>query len=170
MVFRSDGTRQEGADFNDYLGISWSYPGVTDAPEANQFRSLDCSGYVRMVFGYRAALPLSLASDGGVHLPRRAVQMADAAPGIVLISNSGSVPSSRSMLLAGDLVFFDADTGDGTAIDHVGIYLGRDSGGHDRFISSRKTADGPTLGDLGGRSILDGTGYWAVAFRSARRI
>jgi hypothetical protein len=50
------------------------------------------------------------------------------------------------------------------------MYLGIDSGGHHRFISSRKTANGPTLGDTGGRSILDGTGFYAVAFRSARRL
>ncbi len=74
------------------------------------------------------------------------------------------------MLQPGDVVAFDASTTDGTRIDHVGIFLGRDSLGHDRFISSRKTADGPTLGDLGGRSVLDGTGLYAVSFRTARRI
>jgi cell wall-associated NlpC family hydrolase len=49
----------------------------------------------------------------------------------------------------GDLVFFDADSKDGSQIDHVGMYLGRDSEDHHRFISSRKRADGPTMGDLG---------------------
>jgi hypothetical protein len=33
-----------------------------------------------------------------------------------------------------------------------------DEGGHHRFISSRKTHNGPILGDVGGRSILDDTG------------
>ena len=71
---------------------------VTDAPEPDQFRSLDCSGYVRMVFGYRSGLRLSLSTDGGASLPRRAVQMADAAPGIVLIANSGAVPARPGVL------------------------------------------------------------------------
>lgn len=167
---QADGTRAEGSDFNDYLGVSWTYPGSVDVPEADQLGSLDCSGFVRMTFGYRSGIPLSLATDGGASLPRRAVQMESASPGIVLIANSGAVPTSRSMLAAGDLVFFDASTDDGTAIDHVGIYLGRDNGGHDRFLSSRKSANGPTMGDLSGKSILDGTGYYATGFRAARRI
>jgi len=50
------------------------------------------------------------------------------------------------------------------------MYLGVDSGGHHRFVSSRKTANGPTLGDLGGKSLLDGTGHYAVSFRAARRL
>jgi len=167
-----DGTRQEGSDFNDYLGVTWTYPsGSTDAPEPDQFRSLDCSGYMRMVLGYRGGVPMTIAtSGGGTSLPRRAYQQAATGPGIELIANTGVVPSSRSKLLPGDLVFFDASTDDGTQIDHVGMYLGRDTSKHDRFISSRKTANGPTLGDLGGKSILDGTGYYASAFRSARRV
>jgi hypothetical protein len=50
------------------------------------------------------------------------------------------------------------------------MYLGVDDRGHHRFISSRTTANGPTMGDLGGESILDGTGYWALRWRTARRI
>ena len=73
-------------------------------------------------------------------------------------------------LHVGDLVFFDADPDDGPALDHVGMYLGRDSAGHRRFISSRKGANGPTMGDVKGASILDGTGLYARAFRSARRL
>jgi cell wall-associated NlpC family hydrolase len=71
---------------------------------------------------------------------------------------------------AGDLVFFDADPEDGPAVDHVGLYLGRDDGGHLRFLSSRKGANGPTLGDTRGASLLDGAGLYARAFRSARRL
>lgn len=166
-----DGTRAEGSDFNDYLGLTWTYgDGTTDRPEAAQLGSLDCSGFVRMVFGYRAGLPLTPSPDGGASLPRRSFQMEASAPGVLVIANGGGVPASRSKLQAGDLVFFDASTNDGTAIDHVGIYLGRDSAGNDRFLSSRKTADGPTMGDLGGKSILNGSGLYALAFRSARRI
>ena len=166
----ADGSRIEGSDFNDYLGLAWTYPTVTDAPEADQFRSLDCSGFARMVFGYRLGVPLSLRPDGGVSMPRRAFEQEAAAPGITVIANRGVVPSSRTALLPGDLVFFDASTDDGTQIDHVGIFLGKDSAGNDRFISSRKTANGPTMGDLAGRSVLNGTGLYATGFRSARRI
>nr|MBA2556149.1 hypothetical protein [Chloroflexota bacterium] len=55
-------------------------------------------------------------------------------------------------------------TRDGRAIDHDGIYVGLDGAGHARFVSSRRTADGPTIGDAGGASVLDGSGYWAEAF------
>jgi hypothetical protein len=68
------------------------------------------------------------------------------------------------------LVFFDAAADDGKQIDHVGIYLGRDAGGNHRFVSSRKSINGPTLGDYNGRSILNGTGLYAKAFRAARRL
>jgi hypothetical protein len=75
-----------------------------------------------------------------------------------------------SKLGVGDLVFFDADESDGTQIDHVGVFLGLDAGNHDRFISSRKGANGPTLGDYKGKSILDGTGLFARSFRAVRRL
>ena len=58
----------------------------------------------------------------------------------------------------------------GPRIDHVGMYLGQDGARHHRFISSRKGADGPTLGDYKGKSILDGTGLFAKAFRAVRRL
>jgi cell wall-associated NlpC family hydrolase len=73
-------------------------------------------------------------------------------------------------LQAGDLVFFDADPIDGPAIDHVGMFIGVDSVGNRRFISSRKGANGPTLGDVRGASVLDGPGLYAKSFRSARRL
>lgn len=168
---QADGTRAEGSDFNDYLGVPWTYPsGTTDAPETDQFRSLDCSGFMRMVLGYRSGVPLSISPSAGTTLPRRAFEQEASGPGILVIPNTGVAPASRSKLAAGDLVFFDAATDDGTRIDHVGMYLGRDSLGYDRFISSRKTANGPTLGDYGGRSALSGTGLYATSFRSARRI
>ena len=52
-----DGKREEGADFNDYLGVTWTYADAVDRPETRQFRCLDCSGFVRMVWGYRHSLP-----------------------------------------------------------------------------------------------------------------
>lgn len=165
-----DGTRQEGSDFGDYLGIAWTYPdGSVDAPESDQLLSLDCSGFIRMVWGYRSGMAVTGTPDG-VHLPRRAVQMLSSAPGVVTIPNAGVKATAYSRLAAGDLVFFDVSTDDGTLIDHAGMYLGVDSAGHHRFVSSRKTLDGPTMGDSGGRSVVDGAGFYAAGWRAARRL
>ena len=82
-------------------------------------------------------------------------------------SRADDVAVAISLLI---LAITKAGVDDGTAIDHVGIFLGRDDVGNDRFISSRKTANGPTMGDLAGRSVLNGTGYYASAFRTARRV
>lgn len=166
---QADGTRAEGSDFNDYLGIAWSHAGTVDQPEADQIGALDCSGFTRMVFGYRGGFPLALDPDG-VGLPRRSAQMAQSAPGPVMIPNTGVQATNLASLRAGDLVFFDAGTDDGTAIDHVGIHLGTDNAGRARFISSRKSPDGPTMGDVSAYSVLSGTGYYAKAFRQSRRI
>jgi hypothetical protein len=35
---------------------------------------------------------------------------------------------------------------------------------------SRKSIDGPTLGDYSGKSILNGAGLYATAFRASRRL
>lgn len=166
---KSDGEREEGSDFNDYLGRDWVYPSEHDDAERDQFRAMDCSGFVRMVFGYRGGVPMTRDPDG-VRLPRRAYQMLESAPGMVIVPDTDERPGSTEGLNAGDLLFFDADSGDGDQIDHVGIYLGRDDSGSPRFLSSRKTADGPTLGDEGGRSTLDGDGLYAEAWRAARRL
>ncbi len=163
-----DGSRQEGSDWNDYLQVTATYDGVADAPEPAQVESLDCSGFVRMVFGRRTGHPMVLKPDG-VRLPRRAVQMHSAAPG-TLVLDSPTRPTDLSALQAGDLVLFDASTDDGTLVDHVGVYLGKDSAGHPRFVSSRKKADGPTMGDVGGRSTLSGTGLYATSLRAVRRL
>jgi hypothetical protein len=165
----TDGTRQPGSDFNDYLGVPWTYGTLTDNPEPDQINSLDCSGFIRMVWGYRGGMPLSYGPDG-VGVPRHAYQIFAEAPGIVVIPNAGTQVTDFSLLAIGDLVFFDASTVDGTQIDHAGIFLGRDTGGRYRFISSRKTLNGPTLGDDGGKALLDGTGLYATSFRGARRL
>jgi len=166
---QADGTRAEGSDFNDYLGLPWTYSGTTDQPETDQFRSLDCSGFTRMVFGYRGGFPLTL-DPNGTGLPRRAAQMASSAPGAVIVADTGTQAPVSSAIRPGDLVFFDASTDDGTAIDHVGIFLGTDNSGRARFLSSRKTPDGPTMGDAGALSVVSGTGFYARAFRSVRRL
>jgi len=165
------GERLESSDFNDYLGIEWTYPGGTRRmPKPTHLGALDCSGFIRAVFGYRSGYPLEFAPATGHALPRRAIMMAESGPGVVVIADDGRHDTDLDRLQAGDLLFFDADPGDGPAIDHVGIYLGIDSAGRHRFMSSRKTANGPTLGDVGGASVLDGTGLYASAFRSARRL
>ncbi len=165
----SDGSRQEGSDFNDYLGIPWTYDTGIDNPETLQYGSLDCSGFMRMLWGYRSGLPLSLGTDGGQSIPRRAYQIYDAAPGVVIIANNGSQVTDFSKLQPGDIVFQDANTDDGTQIDHLGMYIGLDSNGNHRFISSRKKANGPTIGDYGGAALLDGKGLYAQSFRAVRR-
>ena len=167
-----DGQRAEGADFNDYLGIPWTYPdGTVDRPESHQLRSLDCSGFMRMIWGYRAGMPLGpgAVTDGSA-IPRRVVQMLQANLGVTIIAPGIAAPARElAKLQAGDLVFFDADPADGPGADHVGMVLGPDAGGHLRFISSRKGANGPTMGDTRGASILDGHGLYARSFNRARR-
>jgi len=51
----------------------------------------------------------------------------------------------------------------------LGTYLGLDTDGHPRFLSSRKTPDGPTFSDTGGSSTLDGSGLYARKLRVIRR-
>ena len=176
----TDGKREEGSDFNDYLGIEWAYPEQVDKPEKRQRHCLDCSGFIRMVWGYRRHLPkynypdtvpLCLKPQKSQRaIPRRAFEIDAAAPGVMIVSNTKVQVKDFSQIGIGDLVFFDADESDGTRIDHIGMYLGLDAGNHHRFISSRKGANGPTLGDYKGKSILDGTGLYARAFRAIRRL
>lgn len=168
-----DGRLGEGADFNDFVGVRWRHPDGTDPAEAAQRGSLDCSGFVRMVFGYRGGVPMARRAGGADALPRRAHQMEEAAPGIMLAAREGVPPAAVEVLAPGDLVFFDVSADDGPRTDHVGIYLGVDSDGRRRFLSSRKRADGPTMGDTGGRSVLDpvdGRGLYALGFRAVRRL
>ena len=175
-----DGPRDEGSDFNDYLGLRWLYPAdAPDRPEATQHRCLDCSGYMRMVWGYRHQLPdagypdtipLSRRPQSNTTLPRRSFELYDSATGIILIEDDGTQATDLAILDAGDLLFFDVESNDGARLDHVGMYLGPDASGAHRFISSRKTPNGPTLGDAGGRSTLNGTGTYARRFRAARRL
>ncbi|MER5641023.1 NlpC/P60 family protein [Kitasatospora sp. NPDC002227] len=166
-----DDERQATADFNDYLGIDWTFPNGRHNQARSDFHgSLDCSGFVRMVYGYRSGYPLEFKQPTGRALPRRAVMIAEDGPGVSVIANRHRQATDFTTLQAGDLVFFNASPDRGPQIDHVGIYLGLDSTGHHRFVSSRKTANGPTLGDTGGTSLLDGPGLYAHAFRSAERL
>ncbi|MCX7723014.1 MAG: C40 family peptidase, partial [Verrucomicrobiae bacterium] len=204
--------RYPGGDFNDYLGIAvyWpapdnftAYPKFNpscsnnfDCATNNYAFSLDCSGYIRMVFGYRRNMegwgfvdrvPLCYGTNA-VGLPRRADWQFNFGPGVVIIPHTpDTVPTNFAKLQVGDLVFFEypnTATYDYDAdyeIDHVGIYLGpgRRTGGatYHYFISSRAKLNGPTIGSAasgwGGQSILDGnpaTFYWVGAYRCVRRL
>ena len=125
---------------------------------------------MRLLFGYRLGVPMVLTplADHSA-MPRRSFEIYAAAPGVVTIADT-FVKADAAKLSAGDLVFFDGTVDDAQQIDHVGMYIGVDELGNHRFISSRKTVNGPTLGDTGGRSILEGTGLYSTSFRAARRL
>jgi cell wall-associated NlpC family hydrolase len=163
--------RAENSDFFDYLGITYKFPdGGRSTPQPDRFGDLDCSGFLRMVYGYRLGYPVRSANTAGVGLPRRAFAMAQFGPGVAVIPNRNTTAREHDRLQAGDLLFFNLDPSDGPQADHSGIYLGLDDAGHHRFVSSRSKANGPTLGDYGGASILDGSGRLATSFRTARRL
>ncbi|MCH2045376.1 MAG: hypothetical protein MK212_14765, partial [Saprospiraceae bacterium] len=55
-------------------------------------------------------------------------------------------------------------------VSHVAIYLGVDEQGMHRFISSRMSANGPTMSDLTGNStVVSGMNLYSRMFRIARR-
>jgi hypothetical protein len=167
-----DGTRQEGADFNDYMGVDWTFPNgeqrIADPPELT---SLDCSGFVRMVYGFHAGIPMTFSNTiNGINLPRTTANIGPMGPGVIVAQSVGSPPSLEAIRI-GDVPHFDA-TSDGEStgqVDHNGIYLGVDNFGNMRFINSRKTPNGPTFGDLGGASVLNGSGTYTTQLRIIRR-
>ena len=162
--------RREANDFNDYLGIKWSFPDRgTDPPERIRYGSLDCSGFVRMVYGYRMGYPLLGTNKGGRGLPRRAYAIEAYGPGIKIVRDKGRTATDYEALQPGDLVFFQTE-GSVSQLDHVGIYMGLDDAGQHRFISSRETVNGPTMGDVGGPSVLDDGRFFSDGWRAARRI
>ncbi|MEO3972520.1 NlpC/P60 family protein [Streptomyces sp. CAU 1734] len=167
--------RLEQSDFYDYLGIPYPFrDGGVGKPEAMRARSLDCSGYIRMVLGYRARYPLMSSDKSGDGLPRTANGMARSGRGADILPLTGvqaqDRPSAIDQLQPGDLVFFKLDKRTGERLDHVGIVLGHDTEGHLIFVSSREEINGPTIGDVGGVSRLDGNGYYAKTLRSAKRL
>ncbi|WP_240503046.1 NlpC/P60 family protein [Streptomyces prasinopilosus] len=167
-----DGTRMEGADFHEYMGLPWTFVSgeTVPAPDPKWQKSLDCSGFVRMVYGYQMGIPMVRdQAINGLNLPRRTRDIGPNGPGIIVAQATGTAPPLTNMQI-GDVPHFDATT-EATAgeMDHNGIYLGVDTAGHPRFINSRKTPNGPTFGDLGGSSALDGTGLYATSLRLIRR-
>jgi hypothetical protein len=167
-----DGSRQEGSDFHDYLGITYKLAtGTVMEPDPTQLGSLDCSGFVRMVMGYRGGIPMALRprADRSL-LPRRSIEIFEGGPGVMVIPDTGVQVTDFSKVEPGDLVFHDADDGDGPVVDHSGIYVGRDLNGRHRFVNSRKSMDGPTMGDGSTPSLLDGKYLFARTFRGTRRL
>lgn len=170
-----DGTRYEFSDFNDYWGIDWDFASGEhrDFPHFNvtETTNLDCSGFVRMVYGWLMGVPLTFDEDfDGLNLPRRSRDIGPSGPGIIVAQATGTAPSLAALQI-GDSVLFDADSGEEISgqLDHDGIYLGVDSNGDKRFVSSRKVCDGPTFADLGGPSLLNGGGLYADRLRLIRR-
>lgn len=161
--------RLEQSDFLDYLGIPYRFPDVKKAPKPDHLGALDCSGFVRMVYGFRLDYPLLGTNNAGPGLPRRAWAIAENGPGVATIPNTRTRVTDYEALQPGDLVFFEVEGGV-DELDHVGIFVGIDSAGHYRFMSSRERANGPTFGDLGGTSLLDDGGMYSKGWRAARRI
>lgn len=189
----------EGSDFNDYLQINWVYSphystslkknvtSWTCAYETTRANCVDCSGFMRIVMGYRHDVPMCYNVDPAqptARMPRKSYDIYDNAPGRKIVSghvwNGANAESNLGRVRIGDLVFFDADTSTSAEkgrIDHVGMYIGDDASGNMRFVHSRKSNNvGPTFtGDANGKSILnnDGTGqylYYVRAFRGTRRL
>jgi hypothetical protein len=170
---QADGSRTVGSDWHDFRGVEAASWGRFRRADGAHERSLDCSGYVREVYGVRFGLPMTRRPDDGASIPRRAKHQAATAPGVVPIEDTGEQvdPARLDRLQAGDLVFFDTPSNDDRAIDHVGVYLGVDDGGHHRFVHSRRSVNGPTMGgDQHGTSVVDGDGYFARGFRVTRRL
>ena len=163
--------RAENNDFYDYLGISYTFPGgKTVQPHKDRYGDVDCSGFIRLVYGYRLGYPLRDVNTPGAGLPRRAFAISKYGPGVQVGKSLGKAAVDLDQLQPGDLVFFNVDPTDGPQADHSGIFLGIDNSGHYRFISSRTLANGPTMGDSKFAAIIDGDGHFASNWVNARRI
>ncbi|MEV6377559.1 C40 family peptidase [Micromonospora musae] len=165
---------RDGADFYDYLEIPWEFSDSgKKKPSARWDRDLDCSGFVRLIYGYRFGVPLfndpvSTTVDG---LPRTASSMASYARSVLVAAGRtpGKAPADLTALQPGDLVFFSLHKEDPNLITHSGIYLGKDEDGGMRFVSSRETVDGPTFGDVHGDGVVD-SGYFGDRLRRVIRL
>ncbi|MEV5974619.1 hypothetical protein [Streptomyces sp. NPDC051921] len=160
------GLREVGADFYEYMWIGWTFDAmttpVTKVPkeeDKDRFKgSLDCSGFVRMVYGYHMGIPMVLDDEvdrDKQKLPRTSHVQAHHGPG-VKIADGGTGAPPLDGLRIGDTLFWDTDETSDLVGGHIGIYLGVDQNGHKRFVSSRKTPNGPTLADVGGASVVGG--------------
>lgn len=150
----------DDADFNDFLGVA--YKGVK--PRKARLGDVDSAGYVRLVYGYRFGYPI-----GAGGLPRTPQEMPTAPLGAAVADNAVGSPQTRFLAQPGDLLLFSIDGTKG-AVDHVGIYLGVDDAGQQRFIAARGTPNGPSFGDSSGRSVLDDGGPYAAGLWGIRRL
>ncbi|SNB89932.1 MULTISPECIES: C40 family peptidase [unclassified Streptomyces] len=168
----SAGAPVEGADFHDYIGVDWEFVnGETRPADAPELHCMDCSGYVRMVYGYHMGIPMvRLENFDGINLPRITKDIGPSGPGVIVAQADDTAPPLGGLQI-GDVPLFDADSDDAVSgqLDHNGIYMGVDQNGHLRFANSRKTPNGPTLADVGGASRLDGSGTYATTLRLIRR-
>ncbi|NUQ75979.1 MAG: hypothetical protein HUU21_20760 [Polyangiaceae bacterium] len=141
-----------GCDFHDYLCTSWTPPDGNPRPAdlacqaslacpdplaASNIGSMDCSGFVRMVYGHRnnfeAQLPAYTASLGlsvfryplstsqaPTHLPRASRNQYRYGSGMKVIPfRVASVPTQAEIdaLQPGDLVFFNLDNTSATCCE-----------------------------------------------------
>ncbi|UQI46000.1 C40 family peptidase [Streptomyces sp. HU2014] len=176
----SQGLLPVGADFHDYMERPWTFPDATKRPEEGQRGHLDCSGYVRMVYGFHMGVGMVAGKDPAKKaLPRKSGAMVDFAPGVRVAQRAeggGSAPD-LGQLQPGDLLLFDVNDREGDpvdpdayAVDHVAVYLGPDQAGQRRFLSSRKSADGPTMADVSGASTLESPGIYADSLHTVHRV
>ena len=115
------GYRYEGADFHEYMNVGWTFPatGPTPGPSGKQVGNLDCSGYTRMVYGYHLGVALAAGEDtSGNRIPRKSRDIADHAPGVLVDRTDGTAPPVAALLQPGDLVLFNADSGDDDGFRH----------------------------------------------------
>ncbi|MFE7767315.1 NlpC/P60 family protein [Streptomyces sp. NPDC057438] len=130
-------------------GHWWSpaRPPTAVRASTDRARSVDSSGCVRLVYGYRSGFPLN-SRDGaaGNGLQWTPYAIARGRLGVPVIPLTDRRPAVIQQLQPGDLVFFKTRELPGGRIGHIGIYLGLDTADHPRFISSRENAGGPTMG------------------------
>lgn len=191
-----DAKYSSGGDYNDYFQVTINYTNPwakTDAPEANESLSLDCSGYMRMIWGARrnsagsytdGQIPLSIDKNdswdnSNMTMTRTSYAMYANSPGEIIIAHTGVTAMNLvSKLNIGDLVFFDDNIGTSSSkINHVGMYVGQwtkpgTATTYARFISSRTSINGPTMGDYKGASLLNYsiTSKYSKTFCAARRL
>lgn len=163
----------DGADFYDYLGIPWTWQdGSVSRPSKRWARKVDCSGYIRLVYGYRGGIENFRTNSLVNGLPRNARSMAKLAPSVLIAKgqeeSSGPEVRDLSALLPGDLTFF-ALHDDRSFISHSGIYIGNDQHGDMRFLSSRTSINGPTFGDFNTMSVFN-KGFFKNRLRRVIRL
>jgi hypothetical protein len=177
----SPGESMPGADLTDYrqqrlysdFDSAWEDPPYPDWGPG----FLDCSGYMREVWGYRQGYAwhvwpksrpnsYSYAQDGAIW--RISQDQFFNGPGVVVSDypkTSGGSPdwSARNVqydvLRIGDIVFFH--TSSTNDVTHEGMYMGLDGAGRRRVLSSRFSTYGPSINfsddSSQGDAILDGS-------------